>query len=148
MRAQPYPQPPKPPRVVSQSSLLYSFETTFRHLNEGRHVVVGAEGVLDVAQQVVRLQDQDHLTVHEGKHIGDLLHVPCSVLLYFISFRFILDRNLHTLLERTPRPGSDHAGEESVELSDPQEVGGRLDALHVTVNDRLPEVRIVVPELC
>ena len=88
----------------TQLTYLYSFETTFRHLNEGRHVVVGAEGVLDVAQQVVRLQDQDHLTVHEGKHIGDLLHVPGRGIIYSPQKRTWLDLNNEQLWYLSPIP--------------------------------------------
>ena len=42
-------------------------------------------------------------------------------------------------------PGSDHAGEETVEVPNPEGVRGRLDPLHVPVDDRMPELCIVVP---
>lgn len=55
---------------------LDSFLTALGHLDERGHVVVGAEGMLDVAEQIVGLEDEDHLTVDEGQHVSNFLHVP------------------------------------------------------------------------
>ena len=32
--------------------------------------------MLDVAEQIVGLEDEDHLTVDEGQHVSNFLHVP------------------------------------------------------------------------
>ncbi len=49
------------------------------HLDGRVHRVLGTERVLDGAQQVVRFEDQDHLAVDGGQHVGDLAEVELNV---------------------------------------------------------------------
>ena len=60
-------------------SYLENRNTAPWHLDEWGHTAAGPQGGFQVPQQVIRLQDQDHLPVHERKNVGYLLHVPKHV---------------------------------------------------------------------
>ena len=57
------------------------------HLDEPGHGVLGAEGVLHGAQEVVGLEDEQHLAVHLGHHVRDLNHVRLRVPLDLVGLK-------------------------------------------------------------
>ena len=43
--------------------------------------------MLDGPQEVVRLEDEDHLAVYEGQDVGDLAHITLSVGFDFLALK-------------------------------------------------------------
>ena len=127
--------------------------------------------MFDPPQEVVRLEDEDHLAVDEGQEVGnvadvllrvglDLLalklrkriisEVAFSNLLFidgYVYLRFALPLRLDSLLDRVPRSSGDHAREEAVELADPELVGLNFDSFHVSLEDVEPKLGVVASEL-
>jgi len=99
--------------------LLQDFNAASGHLDEGSHTTLGAKRGLDSSQKVVGLEDEDHLPVDESQHISDFLEV-------FGCIRFDLGTlsggplsNIDSLLYRTPRTPSHHAGKQAIEHPNP-----------------------------
>lgn len=50
-------------------------------------------------------------------------------------------------VDRVPRPGGEHAGKQGVEVPGPQALAVLLHLLHVSPDQRLPEVAVIQAEL-
>ena len=74
------------------------------YLDEGGHAVLRPQRGLDPPQEVVGLEDQDHLSVDVGEDVGDLLEVDDDIRLDLRALPLGLWCDVQPLLNGAPGP--------------------------------------------
>ena len=102
MSGQAGPEPAPAGSTLLKLKLVQAGEAGPGHLDEGIHGVGSAQGVLDGAEEVVGLEDEDHLAVDKGQNIGNLTNELLSICLDFFAFSTAFFGPVQSLLNRAP----------------------------------------------